>query len=141
MSPLCGATELRCTTLPTRVPRPLAGVNARAQVNAMRLEGTEAKRDTHRPYVHAPRSDEINSDVCGCFLRHTTIVRKCAPLHAAVDIEIGRNVVCLLLFVQEATDQSALKIARSAFHGFFTNNSTCERHINSFKHAFSVESI
>lgn len=80
--------------------------------------------------LHAPRSDEINSDVCGCFLWfwYTTIVRKCTPFHAVVDIEIGRNVVCLLLFVQEATDQSALKIARSAFHGFFTNNSTCERH-------------
>lgn len=64
-----------------------------------------------------------------------------ALLHAAVDIEIGRNVVCLLLFLQEAADRSALKTARTVFHGFFTNNSTREWHINSSKHVFPVESI
>lgn len=106
-------------------------VNARAQVSARDWKRRKRK-GTHVRTRSTERWNQFWR--CCCFLRGTrsfgNASRRAAPRQAVADIEIGRNVGCLLLFMQEAAYRSALKTARSEFHGFFTNNSTCNWHIN-----------
>lgn len=127
-----------CTTFPMR-RRDFSELTPGHRWTRERLEGTEAKKGPCRPSI--PRSTKRWNQ----FWRSRAFsvgARSFGNARAAPRGRGHRNwtppvvfAFCYLCKKQRIGAQ--LKIARSAFHGFFTNNSTRERHTNSSKQAHS----